>query len=268
MAGDNWKWKGKDGNASGLLYESGNWGDLLKMLWVAAVLEWKAKKMSPSRIDYFDPFAGQASYPLGAKTLFRYRQARLDELAFINAPYIDQARWPSSASAALLLDKGKVEVFEANADRLGSWADSGATVLDGASGWELAAERETDPGAVWLLDPYDFLAEWREWLPMVADKARTVTTLVYIYNRAAGKPEQFAEYRAFRNRLDDMRGDMPKRFGRAASDAFLPRAHHEMLLLPGAADADAGDFAVLSAELEARTEKLAAAVARAGAFDN
>ena len=53
----NWNWKSRDGNQGGLLYESGNWGDLLKMLWLKAVLDWKSSVADS--VPYFDPFAAK-----------------------------------------------------------------------------------------------------------------------------------------------------------------------------------------------------------------
>lgn len=265
MATESWNWKPKDGSRGGLLYESGNWGDLLKLLWLAAVAGWKSR--SGDGINYFDPFAGDVKYPLGRKTRFRFDQAGLKELDFVRPAFVDDGFWPSSASAMRLLLSGRVEVWDADPGRRENWAGvDGVELSEGESGWTLLEAHLPDPLGLWLIDPYDFIAEWRTRLPLVAAKSRTTSTLVYIYNRAARTPEAFAEYRAFRNALEDVRADLPKRLGRVAADEFLPRSHHEMLFLPGSRDAAREDFGVLSDTLGKMTAALNDAVGRAGVF--
>lgn len=266
MTANAWEWKGKDGSRGGLLYESGNWGDLLKMLWLAALLRWKGG--AGDRVDYFDPFAGEVCYPLAEKTLFRFNQARLAGLDFIRRDFLEKGCWPSSAAAARLLLTGRMTVFDADPGRRAGWTEApDVTVLSGACAWDLAAERQPDPGSVWLIDPYNFMGEWRARLPLIIDKAESVTVLLYIYNRSAGSSEAFADYRAFRNALEDARKGLPMRLGRVASDGFLPRAHHEMLFLPGRADAGHAEFGQLLRELEDSAHETAAALTRAATFD-
>lgn len=266
MTASAWNWKGKDGNTGGLLYESGNWGDLLKMLWLSAILEWKRQFDAPT--NYLDLFAGDVSYPLGRKTLFRIRQAALPEFAFLEQPFLAARRWPSSASAAALLVDGSVEAFDADAGRRRRWREAeGVSVPEGESGWDVFAVRKPDPDGLWLVDPYDFLAEWREQLPLLTEKAKETSVLLYLYNRSAKGPEAFRNYRAFRNVLEDLRGDAPKRVGRIAADVFLPASHHEMIFLPGAADRQRPGFDRLLDELGRRTESLLSAHGKASAFD-
>lgn len=266
MTTDSWKWKGKDGSAGGLLYESGNWGDLLKMLWLSAILSWKRQFDAPT--NYLDTFAGDTSYPVGRKTLFRIRRAAMPEFAFLETPFIATGRWPSSASAARLLTEGRIEVFDADFGRRQRWsAESEVAVPEAASGWDVLAGRDPDTDGVWLVDPYDFLSEWRQWLPMLLDKASQTTVLLYVYNRSAKNTEAFREYRAFRNALEDLRGDAPKRIGRIAADPFLPRSHHEMVFLPGAADRERESFDSLLATLASRTERIVSACEAASAYD-
>ena len=266
MAEASWNWKGKDGTAGGLLYESGNWGDLLKMLWLSAILTWKRQFDVPT--NYLDTFAGDIGYPLSRKTLFRISRAGLSGFAFLEDLFIGRGVWPSSASAARLLVRGRVEVFDADPGRRGRWREeAGVTVPDAESGWEVLAERRPDPDGVWLVDPYDFLAEWRQWLPVLTEKAAETTVLIYIYNRSARSGETFREYRAFKNALEDLRGDAVKRVGRIPADAFLPTAHHEMVFLPGAADRRREGFDSLLEELAVRTRGLTDAYVAASAFD-
>ena len=260
-----WNWKGKDGSRGGLLYEPGNWGDLLKMLWLTALLDWKTGAVGGG-FDYFDPFAGAVDYPLGKNTARRFMDARPPELDWVRERFLARGVWPSSASLAREMARGKTTVYDADPERRETWRTlDGVTVAEGESGWDILRRQAPDSDAVWLVDPYDVLAEWRDNLDPLVEKAATVTTLVYIYNRSAGSPGAFKEYRAFRNAVADARGDAPFQWGRAASDGFLPRAHHETLLLPGESDARRG-MDNLYAVLRERTMKLTAIINQAGLF--
>lgn len=266
MADGDWNWKNRDGGRGGLLYESGNWGDILKLLWVAAVVGWKRRDGRP--VDYFDPFAGDVRYPLGRKAAFRLASVRSSGFDFIRRTHLEEGFWPSSASAALLLAGGLVEVWDADAGRRGNWLEMpGVTVPEAESGWDLAANRPTDAASLWLIDPYDFLAEWRDRLPMLAEKSRAVSILLYVYNRSAKNAESFANYRAFRNALEVLRDGLPVHVGRAAADAFLPRAHHEMVFLPCAADCEADDFPSLLDGLGDAAVLVRDGLDRTGVFD-
>lgn len=278
-----WNWKPKDGSRGGLLYESGNWGDLLKMLWLEAVLEWK--KRSGGAVNYFDPFAGDAWYPLTPKARFRIEQigqAGLipDAFAFLREAFLDRGFWPSAASGAwaLLRDaRGAFAIWDRDDGRRGNWREwrkarsrgerAFISIPDASSGWELLQNHAPDADGVWLIDPYDFLAEWRDVLPLVAEQSRRTTLLLYVYNRSAKNAEAFREYRAARNALDDLRGDLPGRIGRAASDGFLPRAHHEMWFLPCGRDAASPAFAELLRKLADAAFALEGGMRRTGVYD-
>ncbi|MDR3077920.1 MAG: hypothetical protein LBV15_04050, partial [Planctomycetota bacterium] len=229
MGENGWNWKDREGGRGGLLYEPGNWGDLLKLLWLSAAIRWKSSL--GHGIAYFDPFAGDLSYPLSDNARRRLDDSGLSELDFIRPEFTARGRWPSAASAAGLLSVARRAVFDADAGRLGRWRDgAGVEALDGISGWELLAGREAEPGGLWLIDPYDFLAEWRERLPSLLLASRTATVLLYIYNRSPGDAAALKSYLAFRNALECGREKLPGRFGRAAADGFLPRACHEVFL--------------------------------------
>lgn len=260
---ENWDWKSKDGSRGGLLYESGNWGDVLKMLWVKDVLDWKKNFASP--VNYFDPFAGDVCYPIGRRLLGRLRMRELDGLQFLADAYLARGLWPSAASGARTVVSGTFEVWDADPQRRENWAGALGEPLPAAeSGWQLLARRDGDPDAVWMIDPYDFLAEWRECLPLIAEKSRTTTMLLYLYNRSAKSDAAFKEYRACKNALEDLRGDLPRRFGRVATDSFLPKAHHEMWFLPNERDCAAPEFDALADRLADSAEKVARAVFRCG----
>lgn len=263
-----WNWKGKDGAKGGLLYESGNWGDLLKMLWVLAVLQWKAKFVNG--VNYFDPFAGDVHYPLGKKTRYRIDRPEFGLFDMLKTGYTDNGLWPSAASGArvALGGQGIVEVWDADDGRRGNWERMPDVVVpQGESGWQLLRDHQADPNAVWMIDPYDFLAEWRDCLPLVAERSRSTTILLYIYNRSAKNDAAFREYRACKNALEDCRGDLPKRIGRAAADVFLPRCHHEMWFLPSEADAAAPGFASLLQQLADTAASLDDVIRRCGVCD-
>lgn len=264
MTSDGWNWKSKDKKTGGLLYESGNWGDLLKMLWLCATVNWKRR--SRASVAYFDPFAGDVRYPLGRRTLFRLKQVGLEHFSLIEPDYLRRDVWPSAAAAATAAGAA-VEVWDADPGRRENWRGAAAVAEGADSGWRLLENRRPDPDALWMVDPYDFLAEWREWLPMLAEKAQTVSILLYIYNRSGKTAEAFANYRAFRNALDDARGDLPKRLGRVAADAFLPRCHHEMLFLPGRGDCSEKGLESLFADLENATAIVNAGLRKAAVFD-
>lgn len=266
MASGGWNWKNKDGRNGGLLYESGNWGDLLKLLWLVAVVEWKQDSGRPA--NYFDPFAGDVCYPLGVRAAHRLRRTGPEHFALIERAFLQKGFWPSAASAAALTVGGALEIWDADPGRRDNWRGiDGVSVPEGESGWQLLEARLSDPDGVWLLDPYDFLAEWRDWLPLVVEKANDTSVLLYLYNRSGKNAEAFAGYRAFRNALDDLRGELPKRLGRVAADGFLPRSHHEMLFLPGAGDRRNGGLERLFDELERVTAAVNAGLARAAVFD-
>ncbi len=75
-----WNWKNKDGASGGLLYASGNWGDVLKMMWLLAIIAWKKENVTDS-VNYFDPFAGDVHYPVSEKTLRRIKRCDSARLA-------------------------------------------------------------------------------------------------------------------------------------------------------------------------------------------
>lgn len=261
-----WNWKSKDGGTGGLLYESGNWGDLIKMLWLKSVMEWKSRFVN--NVNYFDPFAGDVCYPLGKRTLHRISQCGMPEFDFLREAFLDRGFWPSAASGARLATAGRVEVWDADSGRRENWAgEAKIALLDGESGWRLLEQHITDPDAVWMIDPYDFLAEWRDHLQLVADKSRATTLLLYIYNRSARDDKDFREYRACKNALEDLRGDLPKRIGRAAGDVFLPRSHHEMWFLPSEADCAGPGLDSLSGRLADTAFRLENAMRRCGVCD-
>lgn len=267
MPEESWSWKGKDGSRGRLLYEPGNWGDLLKALWATVFLAWAGRHFGPERVNYLDPFAGAPSYPMSAQTKCRFIRARMESLAFLKEGFVDADIWPSTALMSRSLVAGNAVVFDADPDRFTQWDGiEGFTPMAAATGWDLVERAEADPYALWLVDPYDLIAEWRDYLPCLLRKTGQSSLLVYVFNRSARNAEAFAEYRAFRNALDDGLGDGRKYLGRVAADAFLPKAHHEMLLLPSLAARGHSHFGELVERLETETLALNRAQERAAAF--
>jgi hypothetical protein len=144
-------------------------------------------------------------------------------------------------------------------------ADPRLTVLPGEDGWAVAEAHAPGPAGLLLLDPYDLLAEWPERLPAVLALAERTTVLLYLYNRAARGEKHFRRYRDFRNRLAQRR-TAPRCLGRVPADGFLPRAHHELLLLPGPRLAASPRWRPLREELESVTAAVEAAVLAEGRF--
>ncbi len=266
-----WNWKGKDRTNGGLRYEPGNWGDCGKLLWLKALLDWKKREYG--QVRYRDPFAGDVSYPLSGKTEFRLSLFPPASFRFIQEKFLAVRRWPSAA-AAVAEYAADAAVWDLDESRLDNWHGiAGVRIFhdceDGEErgGWRLLAGAAGDAGELWLLDPYDFLAEWREVLPLVLEKSRRSTILLYIYNRSGRGPEAFRDYRAFRNRLEDGRPDLPKRLGRTPADAFLPACHHEMLFLPSEADCRRESLAELFSELGRTSWTVGEALRKAGEFE-
>ena len=113
-----------------------------------------------------------------------------------------------------------------------------------------------------LLDPYDFLAEWEELLPRALALAERSVVLAYIYNRAPRSAGYWNEYQRLRNALASGREGEGYVLGRIPTDAVLPRAYHEVLLLGGRQLVD-----VVRETLRGLTRALARSLADTGAFE-
>jgi len=229
-----------------------------------------AEANGAAQIRYVDPFAGAADYPAGPRVKQRLALTDLPDVRMSTSNFLERGGWPSAARlAALVLPDGGATLFDADAERRETFRDAGMfRVLSAGDGWDAARAAAPDGTGLLLLDPYDFLAEWRERLPLVVELAERTNVLVYVYNRAARGREAFRDYRDFRNALDDARGGRPKLFGRAAADGFLPTAHHEMLFLPCPRVAESPAFGALREALVDGAFRAAEGVMRAGAVDD
>lgn len=254
---DDWAWKAKGGARPGLLYEPGNWGDLLKAAWVLRVLAWMRSR--GDALIYLDICAGAPCYPMPTETALRLRSFRDPVVDDALALFGDETAWPSAARLAMVGTPpgAAVQVFDADADRRNAWhAVAGAEVLSpaGEKGWNLLKPAESN--RLILVDPYDLVAEPKAHVIAMLEAAQSAPVLAYIYNRSARGPEMLRAYRRLRHLIDDAWGRERRLLGRVPADSFLPRAHHEMLLLAPARTASWEGFAELLDSLADVTRRL------------
>ena len=268
-AGAEKDWSWRVGNRArntdlGLLYEPGNFGDILKGTWARIISSGLQLEEGRESIVYLDPWCGAPDYPLLENTA-----RRLEWIG--RCPFIDSQRgWLEQGKVAstgtlvreTFIERGlavELRVFDSDPQRLARWSEvPGAEALRLSSGEE--ALRDADVDLV-LVDPYDFLATWKETLPALLSLAQASTVLVYIYNRAPRGGEPVRNYDRFRRELDETGSGYV--IGRVASDIVLPRAFHEMLLL-----APEGVTAPLEEELGRATRQLACKMSTTGCFES
>ena len=255
---DEWTWKVADPSASAglrLRYEPGGWGDILKGVWAAELVEWLGK--DGTRLVIADPFAGAPEYPLVEGVRARVEAASGTAFHRLQAPLL--ARDALASTSGALLELGHTHrVYELDEGRRAGW-DGRAELLDVSDGWQAVSERIVGTPDLLIVDPYD-LAEperWQPALPRLKRLAAQTWVLLYLFNKAPRSANALKDYRAMRAALHQ---SAPVRLlGRVPSDAVLPRAWHESILLgPGP----------LPAEVEHRltgvTETLAWHILRAG----
>lgn len=279
MKRDRWRWRTPDPEANaalGLCYEPGNWGDLLKALWVVETTD-ALLASSDGPLAAADLFAGAPAYPV-----LPAARARLASLRRAGAPWAPtralledaaaSGSWPGAgalllATCARRNRDGQLLVGEADPGRRRAWsAVAQAELLDGDDSWALlrdgAAERRSQ--ALVLIDPYDLDKRWREVVPAIGRLAAGgATQLLYLYNRGPRGPNALADYERLLEALAAA-GCPPLLRGRLPADARLPRAFHELLLLPAAGAPLPGR---LLDRLAAATASLAAELAVAGSVE-
>ena len=266
----NWEWKDRDGARGGLLYEPGNWGDILKGEWllcVAGHLCGQTRKARRAGRGYLDICAGLPYYPATRNTL--RRAETLPEGLLIGRAAqrsLAAGRWPGAARlAAECFAAEGVRVCDADPQRREMLAlEPDFDLLEEcADGWSLLPP-ESDYALV-LADPYDFLARWRECLAALTQTARRMPVLLYVYNRSGRGQEQLREYRRFRGALRYT--GVGGAFGRVGADSFIPECWHEMFLLSGEG-AEPADFAALRAKLLHATQMVNQALAQEAIFSD
>lgn len=265
--GNDWAWRvasPEQNEELGLLYEPGNWGDILKGTWAGIIIsQLPVEQDRGKRLDYLDPWCGAPEYPLleGAARRLEW----LGSCAFIDSQR-DWLRQGKVASTGRLVLEGakargldvRMKVFDSDPGRLGKWDEvPGTEALCVSSGEQALADAQAD---LVLVDPYDYLASWEETLPLLVTLAESSAILVYIYNRSPRGGEPTRNYGRFRQELD--RRGCGYLSGRIASDIVLPRAFHEMLLLaPGSI------ISAMENELGKATGELACRMSTAGCFE-
>lgn len=269
-----WQWKvGKpaDNKRLGMLYEPGNWGDVIKGVWTVAAARAVAHSVNGRNVHYLDPFAGAPTYPLTEGAAQRIGGMAGSDLAQAAEPFVSRKEWPSSAllfraSCEAAGSSAQMHVFDLDETRRGGWSSVHETVIcSQRSGEEVLAAAQSDEPRydLVLVDPYDFLADWKTLLPSVLSVAERSCVLCYIYNRGPRSVGHLNLYKRFRKEFDQRRSSRPFLLGRLACDEMLPRAYHELLLLgPGEV------LAHLRLPLQEQTQALARRLAEAKSFES
>lgn len=271
-----WRWRVADQEANkrlNLLYEPGNWGDILKGLWAVLAARALARLRPGARMSYLDPFAGAPTYPLVEASRRRFEAIPPSLFLELQKPYA--ARGQMASTALLVRDawasegaKCLLRVFDADPERIEAWRQtSDVEVVAGPCGEAILETVAQDPAHrpdFLLVDPYDFFVRWKELLPKAAQAAQGSTVLLYLYNKAPRGPGQQRLYADFRASLSTELREARARalLGRVPADATVARAYHEVVLLGTAAQ-----ISELEEELAAHTRALASAVVESGAFE-
>lgn len=268
----NWNWKDKDGQSGGLLYEPGNWGDVIKGAWVVRIMG-AVQRLGAERGAwiYRDVFAGAPSYPLTDRTRQRLGRVGLEALAAATEGFRTEGLWPSAAAIAHAVMGPAAgisyELMDADPARAAAWRTcSWCEPVEAGNGWEAALETPVSARTLLVIDPYDCIAGMEYALPVLRAHADRCSILLYVYNRSARDREHLRQYRAFRSALDAVRRERPMLLGRVPADGFLPSAHHEMVFLPHGDAFPPPAVDALRTALEADTLRVDGAIAREGVF--
>jgi hypothetical protein len=263
-----WSWKVpalESGDQPAMLYEPGNWGDVLKGSWAVLIVEAQAKAQCRRVLRYLDPYAGSPTYPLTAASAQRLSWLGAGRFLDAQALWLEIGRLASTAllvraaGAACGLEV-RLEVFDSDPQRRAAWCEQpGVRVLEAANGE--AVLRAADADMV-LVDPYDFLDRWPEILPLAVQAAQGGAVLIYLYNKS---PRGSGHARNYKRLRDAIERTAPSGvlIGRVPSDVVLPRAFHEVILLapPGLAES-------VRPELLRTTKRLACKLSTTGAFED
>lgn len=271
-----WRWKATDpstGHEPGLLYEPGNWGDVLKGVWAVIAARQVLRTRSSRILRYSDPFAGSPDYPLVEAADKRLASIPLSWFRDLQAPFTSRGSLPSTAS--LIREAVGKEpwgadmqslIYDADPSRRESWRGAKDTDVLEAESAEEALERmasEKIRADFLLVDPYDLFDHWSEILPNALRHSEESVALLYLYNRSPRGDGHLRTYRTFRKGLE--RAAKPAGrliLGRIPADASLPRAYHEVIL--------AGPTDIVTAALEElaeATRTLSQSITEAGAFE-
>ncbi len=265
-SGNGWSWRvgSPQQNADlGLLYEPGNWGDILKGTWAGLIASQLPAGKDGRPLVYLDPWCGAPEYPLLEGPARRLEWLGSCSFIDLQRHWLEQGKVASTGLLVreVLRTRGlevQLNVFDTDPGRLEKWAGvEGAEMLSISSGEQALQETAAD---LVLADPYDYLADWEKTLPLLAGLAGSAVVLVYLYNRSPRGGEHTRKYNRFRQELDKL--DCGYLTGRIGSDILLPRAFHEMLLL-----APASFISSAESELGKATRQLACKMSTAGCFE-
>jgi hypothetical protein len=230
MRDTGWSWKAGDAQPN-LRYEPGSWGDLFKSAWAVEV----ALALAGPAPTLLDPFAGAPEYPFVAASEGRLEGLPAAELLRRVEPYRVRGRFPSTARLVLdCWEGGRAWVYDKDPLRLAAWRKQeqveALTLADGAEA--LTSPPARDPTLV-IVDPYDFFERFEQLLPQALGCAPRSATLLYLFNKSPRAVKARRRYGDLRRKLarvleSDERGLL---VGRIPSDAVLPRAYHELLLI-------------------------------------
>ncbi|MGE0708123.1 MAG: hypothetical protein AB7N76_17060 [Planctomycetota bacterium] len=264
-----WSWKVEDREQNpelNLRYEPGSWGDLFKGAWAVAVAEaLLAARGGPLRL--LDPFAGAPDYPLVPVSAARLEALPAPRLLELLAAHRVRGRLPSTAR--LVLDAwgeaaGAAAVFDKDPLRLQAWRRSGAAEALSLADGEEALRPPVGAGPdLLLVDPYDLFTR-HELLERGLAAAPEGAVLYYLFNKSPRAVKAHRTYVELRARLARAlaRDGRSLLVGRVPSDAVLPRAWHELLVVAPQPLADA-----LRAPLRQLAQDLAARLCVEGAFE-
>jgi len=280
---ERWSWKVADRSRNadlGLRYEPGHWGDLLKGLWAVEAFDVLVGDRPDAGLALLDPFAGAPGWPALPGALERLSRPAFARLRLALAPAL--ARGELQSTGRLLLAcatqagrSATAAVFDADESRRAAWSAvegvswlalrDGVEALEQPACWPAAGADAGSCVRLLLVDPYD-LAERHDRILAAALDAQHAAgaVLFYLFNKAPRGAGALRDYERLRAALRaQLVGDGRRCLvGRLPSDARLPRAFHEVLLVVHARHAD-----VLAPRLQALTAALAAELATAGSFE-
>lgn len=262
-----WTWRPSDrgAEAAGLLYEPGNWGDVLKGTWALVLL--RSLLETPRQpLRYLDVCAGAPTYALSQAAARRLESLGGGTFYDAQVPFRRELRLASTGRLVYEACAGAgaectMQVFDAEPERLSRWNElANVTILGVASGEEAVLPGVAD---LILVDPYDLFDHWGRWLPRVLDASRRSLVLVYLYDKSPRGPGFQDQYARMRGRLQlNLCPEVDAVSGRVASDAVRPRAYHEVILLgPGSS------VQPLKEALATETRAVARNVANDGGFE-
>jgi len=267
-----WRWRVADrslNSSLGLLYEPGNWGDILKGDWAIRVARALA---GTGTLRVIDPYAGFAEYPAVEAVRKRLEALPTGPFTEVQRPFLERGALASTSRALLEVARAdgaaaEIAVFDADPVRLESWNSvPGATRLPLASGEEVVARMDlfAEQPALVLIDPYDLFDHFELFLPGMAGTARRCAVLFYCYDKAPRGPGQTRVSLALHREMDrTFRETGGHLTGRIPADAGLARAYHEVFLA-GPPDL----LRPLASDLARSTRLLARHLAELGCFED